>query len=127
MVTKTGSVPFLRGPIRLWKFKQSSESPKRHWISVCSSFSYAAFDPKTKTNFNGETLYRAPISVTPSDFRIRKISDSKIFFWVSSENIKRASSDISLTWAEWASSRDLFQTPSVHEFTKPAELGSRLF
>ena len=125
MVTKIGSLPFLRGPTRLWKFKQISESPKRHWISVFSSFSFAAFDPKTKTNSEGETLYRAPISVTPSDFRIRKISDSKIFFWVSLEHIKWPSSDLSLTWAEWASSRDLFQTPPVREFTKPAEFGSR--
>ena len=61
IVTKIGSFPFLRGPIRLWKFRQMSVSPKRHWISVSSSFSFAALDPKTKTNFEGETLYRAPI------------------------------------------------------------------
>ena len=97
MVTKIGSLPFLRGPTRLWKFKQISESPKRRWIPVFSSFSFAAFDSKTKTNFEGETLYRAPISVTPSDFRIRKISDSKIFFWVSLEHIKWPSSDLFLT------------------------------
>ena len=97
IVTKIGSLPFLRGPTRLWKFRQISESPKRHWISVLSSFSFAAFDLKTKTNFEGETLYRAPISVTPSDFRMRKISDSKIFFWVSSEHTKWPSSDLSLT------------------------------
>ena len=53
--------PFLRGPIRFRKLRQISESPKRHWIFVPWSFSFAAFDPKTKTNFEGETLYRAPI------------------------------------------------------------------
>ena len=126
IVTKIGSLPFLRGPIRLWKFRQISESPKRHWISVLSSFSFAAFDLKTKINFEGETLYRAPISVTHSDLRIRKISDSKIFFWISSEHTKWPSSDLSLTWAEWASSRDLFQTPPVRELAKPAQFGSRL-
>ena len=97
IVTKIGSLPFLRGPTRLWKFRQISESPKRHWISVPSSFSFAAFDPKTKTNFQGETLYRRPISVTRSDFRMRKISDSRIFLWVSSEHIKWPSHDFSLT------------------------------
>ena len=53
--------PFLRGPILFRKLRQISESPKRHWISVPRSFSFAAFDPKTKTNFEGETLYRVPI------------------------------------------------------------------
>ena len=33
-VTKIGSLPFLRGPIRFRKLRQISESPKRHWISV---------------------------------------------------------------------------------------------
>ena len=55
MVTKIGSLPFLRGPIRFRKLRKVSESPKRHWISVTWSFSFAAFDPKTKTNFEGET------------------------------------------------------------------------
>ena len=45
MVTKIGSVPFPRGPTRLRKFRQVSESPKRHWMSVPSSFSLAVFDP----------------------------------------------------------------------------------
>ena len=53
--------PFLRGPILFRKLRQISESPKRHWISVTRSFSFAAFDSKTKTNFEGETLSRAPI------------------------------------------------------------------
>ena len=57
--------PFLRGPIGFRKLRQISESPKWHRISAPWSFSFAAFDPKTKTNFEGETLYRAPISVTP--------------------------------------------------------------
>ena len=125
IVTKIGSLPFLRGATHLWKFRQISVSPKRHWISVTSSFSFAAFDPKTKTNFQGETLYRAPIYVTPSDFRMRKISDFRIFLWVSSEHIKWPSHDFSLTWAECDSSRDLWQTPPVRELFKPAEFGSR--
>ena len=83
------------------------------------------FDPKTKTNFEGETLYRAPISVTPSDSRIRKISDSRIFFWASSEHIMWPGSDLSLIRAEWFCSRDLHQTPLVREIFKPAEFGSR--
>ena len=93
MFTKIGSLPFLREPTCLWKFRQISESPKRHWISVPSSFSFAAFDPKTKTNFEEETLYREPISVTPSDSRMWKIPGSRIFLWVSSEHIKWPSSD----------------------------------
>ena len=97
MVTKIGSLPFLRGPTHLWKFRQISESPKRHWISVPSSFSFAVFDPITKTNFEGETLYRAPIFMTPTDSRMRKISNSRIFLWVSSEHTKWPSSDFSLT------------------------------
>ena len=124
MVTKIGSLPFLRGPTRLWKLKRRSESPKRYWICVFSSFSFVACDPKTKTNFEEETLYRAPISVTPSDSRIRKISVSRIFFWVSSEVIRWPSSDLAWTWAEWASSRDLFLTPPVREFAKLDEFGS---
>ena len=54
IVTIIGFLPFLTGPTRLRKFKQMSESPKRHWISVLSSFSFAAFDPKTETNFEGD-------------------------------------------------------------------------
>ena len=57
IVTKIGFFPFLRGPTHFWKFK------------------IAGFDPRAKTNFEGETLYRASISVTPSDSRIRKRSD----------------------------------------------------
>ena len=110
---------------RLRKLRQLSESPKRHWIFVPWSFSFAILDPKTKTNFEGETLYRALISVTPSDSRIRKISDSRIFLWVSSEHTKWPSSDFSLTWAECDSSRDLCQTTPVCELFKPAEFGSR--
>ena len=125
MVTKIGFLPFLRGPVRLRKLRQISESPKRHWISVPWSFSFAVFDPKTKTNFEGETLYRAPISVTPSNSRIRKISDSRTFLWVSSEHTKWPSNDFSLIRAECHSSRDLRQTPLVRELFKPAEFGSR--
>ena len=89
-------------------------------------FRVAVFDPKTKTNFEGETLYRAPISVTASDSRIRKISDSRIYFWVSSEHIMWPSStDLSLILAEWFSSRDLCHAPLVHELFNPAEFGTK--
>ena len=70
-------------------------------------------------------MCRTPISITPSDSRIRKRSDSRIFFWASSEHIIWSSSKISLIWAEWFSSRDLCQTPLVREPIKPAEFGSR--
>ena len=50
-------------------------------LDFCTrKFLFRRFESKTKTNFEGETLYRAPMSVTPSDYRIRKISDSRIFF-----------------------------------------------
>ena len=127
MVTKIGFLPFLRGPVRLRKLRQISESPKRHWISVPWSFSFAVFDPKTKTNFEGETLYRARISVTPSDSRIRKKVDSRIFLWVSSEHTKWPSNDFFLIWAECDSSRDLHQTSLVRKLVKSAEFGSRFF
>ena len=94
MVTKIGFLPFLRGPIRLRKLRQISESPKLHWIYVPLSFSFAVFDPKTKTNFEEESLYREPISVTPLDSGMRKISDSSIFFWVFSEHTKWPSNDL---------------------------------
>ena len=79
-----------RTPTRLWKFRQICESPKRHWVSVSSGFSFAALDPGAGTNFFfwGGTLCGAPISVAPSDSGVRGISDSRIFFWVSSERIK---------------------------------------
>ena len=64
MVTKIGSLPFLRGPTRLRKLRQVSESPKRNWISVSWSFSFAVLDPRPKTNFEEETLYRAAISLS---------------------------------------------------------------
>ena len=35
------------------------------------------------------------------------------------------SNDLSLIWAAWLSSRDLWQTPPVRELFKPAEFGSR--
>ena len=79
MVTKIGFLPFLRGPIRLQKLRQISESPKRHWISVPRSFSFADFDPRAKTNFEGETSYMARISVTPSDSGMRRIFNSGVF------------------------------------------------
>ena len=66
IVTKIGSLPSLRGPTRL----HISESPRQQWISVPESFSFAVFDPKTKTHFEGETLYRTPISVTPAECRM---------------------------------------------------------
>ena len=125
IVTKRGSLPFLRGPTRLRKLREISKSPKRHWISVPWSFSFAVFDPKTKENFEGETLCRAHTSVIPSDSRIRKTSDSRIFFGVSSEHTKWPNNDVSLIWAECDSSRDLYQTPLVRELFKPAEFGSR--
>ena len=40
-----------RTPTRLWKFRQICESPKRHWVSVSSDFSFAALDPGAGTNF----------------------------------------------------------------------------
>ena len=126
IVTKIGSFPFLRGSIRVRKLSSISESPKRHWISVTWSFSFAVSDPKIKTSFEGETLYRAPISVIPSDSRMPEISYSRIFFWVSSEHIKWPSSDLSLIWAEWDSSRDLCQTPPARELFNTAEFGSKI-
>ena len=117
IVTKIGSFPFLRGPTRFWKFRHTLESLKRHWISVPASFCCGVFDPKTKTNFEGETLYRAPTSV--------KISDSRIFLGVSSENIMWSISDLSLIQAEWFSSRDLCLFPLVCELFNPAEFRSR--
>ena len=107
VVTKIGPLPSLRGPTRLRKLWHISESSKWHWIAVPESFSFAVFDPKTKTNFEVDTLYRAPISVTPSDSRMRKISDSRIFFWVSSDHNMWPSNDLSLIWDAWLSSRDL--------------------
>ena len=123
MVTKIGFLPFLRGSIRLWKLRQISELPKRHWISVPWSFSFAVFYPKAKTNFEGDTLYRAPISVTPSDSGLWKISDSRIFLWVSSEHTKWPSNDFSLIWAEGDSYMDLCQAPVVCKLFKPQEFG----
>ena len=114
----------LKSPPRLG-LRQISESPKRHWISVPWSFYFVAFDLKAKTNFEGETLYKAPISATPSDSRVEKISDSRIFLWVSSQHTKWPSSDFSLIWAECDSSRDLCQALIVRELFKPAEFGSR--
>ena len=117
IVTKIDSFPFLRGPTRFRKFRHTSESLKRHWISVPTSFPFGVFDPKTKTNFEGETLYRAPTSV--------KISDSRIFLGVSSEHIMWSISDLSLIQAEWFSSRDVCLFPLVRELFNPAEFGSR--
>ena len=99
IVTKIGSFLFLRGPIRFRKLRQTSESPKRHRISVPCSFSITTFDSKTKTNFEGEILYRVPVSVTPSNSRIRKISDSRTFLWVSTGHTKWPSNYFSLLWA----------------------------
>ena len=110
MATKIGSLPFLSGPTRLRKLRQVSESPKRNWISVPWSFSFAVLDPRANTNFEEETLYRAAISVAPSDSRVWKISDSRIFLCISSEYTKWPGIDFSLTSAE------LF---------KPVEFGSR--
>ena len=73
IAAKIGSLPSLRVPTR---FQHISESPKQNWTAVSESFSFAVFDPNIKRNFEGETLYRAPISVTPSDSRMPKISDS---------------------------------------------------
>ena len=99
------------------EIQNTSELLKRHWISVPASFSFDVFDPKTKTNFEEETLYRAPTSV--------KISDPRIFLGVSSEHIMWSISDLSLIQAEWFSSRDLCLTPLVYELFNPAEFGSR--
>ena len=51
IVIKIGSLPFVRGPIRLRKLRPNLELPKRHWIYVPWSFSFVSFDPKTKANF----------------------------------------------------------------------------
>ena len=56
MVAKIRCLPFLRGPTRFRKLRHISESRKRHWISVPSSFSFAVFDPMAKTNFGGGIL-----------------------------------------------------------------------
>ena len=91
IVTKIGSFPFLRGPTNFQKFRHTSESLKPHSTSVQTSLSFGVFDPNTKTNLEGEILYRAPTSV--------KISDSKIFLGVSSEHIMWLISDLSLIQA----------------------------
>ena len=115
IVTRVGSFPFLRGPTRFRRFSLISDLLKQHWNSAPASFSFTVFDPKTKTNFEGETFYRALIPVTPSGSRMEKTSDSRIFFRVSSEHTKWPSRDLSLIWTEWFSSRDLYQTPLVRE------------
>ena len=117
IVTKIGSFPFLRGPTRFRKFRCTSELLKRHWISIPASFSFGVLDPKTKTNFEGETLHRAPTSV--------KISYFRIFLGVSSEYIVRPISNLYLIQAEWFSSRDLCLTLLVRELFIPAEFGSK--
>ena len=48
-----------------------------------------------------QTLCRAPISVAPSDSRVRKMSDSRIFLWFCCECTIWPGSDLSLAWAEW--------------------------
>ena len=117
------------------KFPQQNINQSEMWIGgfqlsvelYAWSFSFAVFDPKSNSNFEGDTLYKAPISVTPSDCRIRKISDSRIFFSVSSEHTMWPSNDLSLIWIAWCSSRDLCQTTPVCELFKPAKFGSRFF
>ena len=44
-LTKIGSFPFLRVPTHFWKFRHTSESLKRHWISVPAGLSIGIFDP----------------------------------------------------------------------------------
>ena len=119
IVTKTGYFPFLRGPTRFRKFRHISESLKWHWISITASFSFAVYDSNTKTNSEGETLYKVPISV--------KRSDSRIYFWVSSEQIMWPISNLSLNQADWFSFRDLCVTLLVCELFNLAEFGSRFF
>ena len=78
-VTKIGSLPSLKGPTgRNYGMFAEIKACFRTTKTVPESFSFAVFDPETKTNFEGESMYRTPIPVTPSDSRIRKISDSKI-------------------------------------------------
>ena len=117
IVTKIGSFPFLRGPTRFRKFRCTSELLKRHWISIPASFSFGVLDPKTKTNFEGETLHRAPTSV--------KISYFRIFLGVSSEYIVWPISNLYLIQAEWFSSRDLCLTLLVREHFNQVEFDSR--
>ena len=65
------------------------------------------------------------LSVTPSDSRIQKICNPRIFLWVSSKQTMWPSNNLSLIWAVWCSSRDLYQTPPVCQLFKPTEFGSR--
>ena len=126
IVTRVGSFPFLKGPTRFRKFSLISDSPKRHWISVPASFSFAVFGPTTKTNFERQTLHRV-IPVTQLPPQILEYGNIRILepFWVSSEHIMWPNRDLSLIWAEWFSSRDLFQTPLVRKLFKPVEFRSR--
>ena len=56
-------------------------------LDLCTlKFFLRRFLSKGQKKFEGETLYRAPISVTPSDSEMRKISDPRVFLWVSSEH-----------------------------------------
>ena len=93
------------------------------WNGIGSLYLQAS--PSPSLIFEGETLYRAPIPVTPSDSRWRQISGSRIFFWVSSEHIMWPNSDLSLIRAAWFSSKDLCQTPLPRELFKSADFGSR--
>ena len=52
------------------------------------------------------------LSVTPSDSRIRKMSDSRIFLWASPEHTKWPSNDFFLIWAECDFSKNLCQFAS---------------
>ena len=121
IVIRIGSFPFLKGSTRFRKFSLISDSPKRHWISAPASFSFVAFDPKNKTNFERQTLYRAPIPVTPSDSRIRKYPILELFLWAYYLTKQRSL----LNLRRWFSSRDLCKTPLVRELFKPVEFGSR--
>ena len=63
--------------------------------------------------------------VTPSDFGVRRISDSRIFLWVSCERTKWPGNDFSLVWAECGSSRGLCQATLVRGLYKSVGFGSR--
>ena len=70
-------------------------------------------------------MHNSVISVTPSDSRIQKLVDSRIFFSISSEQIIWISSDLFLIRGEWFSSVELSQTPLVCELLKQTDFSSR--
>ena len=93
-------------------FRQISESPRQYWISVPWSFSFATFDLKTKTNFEGETLYRAHIC---DSLRFQNTGNIQFYNLSlgSPEHTKWPSNDFFLIWAKCDSFKDLCQFASL--------------